>query len=182
MWPIRPMLQPRVLDEPPSFRYCFDPLRSGPSSIHRNYPSTEVALPGSERGLVYGYLPSYTEAMIVQRIRRFWFDPELFDDGYHEAGADEPPISEAPCPSRKKFQDILSRKTVINRINEKGGAVSIAYDESSGKIAVGVSHDNEIQLYDTGTVVHPKHKLIYRYREGLKHPIFKNKKCMVDVL
>ncbi|PPQ74420.1 hypothetical protein CVT24_001049 [Panaeolus cyanescens] len=181
MWAIRPLLQPQILNEPPTYRYGFTLLNDRPCSIHCAYPDpktgTGVALPGSERSLVYNFIPSYTESMIVQRIKRFWYDPELFEEGYHEAdkGDSGPSISEVPHHSYKKFQDVLSTRPIIPRMNQKGGAVSIAFDEGSGKIAIGVSNENEIQLYDTGTAVPHKQKLIYEINEALKHPIYKDK-------
>ncbi|KAF9566911.1 hypothetical protein CPC08DRAFT_758547 [Agrocybe pediades] len=157
------------------FRASLDPLRPGEyrydqqgGGLHQNDHNDECGFPGVERSLVLEFEgDEMSETKILKKIRRFHWPSYRFPM-HHLVPNPGPPVTLRAAENSLSLVDISFSDRIGGIINNSGGLVALAWDETSGKICLAGEKDEAIRIMDMAPIAEITKKLAYRWaREKL---------------
>lgn len=152
-------------DPQPKFVYRCSELADQPRMHVNHYGHSERALPGSERTLLCEFEKTLTDAHPIIHMRRFFWPEDRFRQRYPTKEVCYPVRKE--CPKEETscfaFRDIQATEYHTMTINKEGGMAAIAWDETSGRVALASEDADDIYIWDLAPVLEPHHRLAYRW-------------------
>lgn len=170
-WWFRPQPKPKARDSDPT-EYHYTEVHDS-AHFHRNRDFHERALPGAERTLLVELdAAGRTEAMPLNRLRRFHWSAERFGQRYPHPllGVCAPVTAPVEEDCVLAFTNIGSSENLGQEVSAAGGLTALAWDEGSGRICLAADGADHIRVCDLAPVVEPHRRLAFKWRENLLVP------------
>ena len=137
--------------------------------FHQNDYYSETAFPGVERTLFLEFEKGIKEMKKLHRIRRFNWPSHRFPVR-HLVPDDGIPVTERAEEKNLCLVSIACSEHIGGIINDSGGLIAMAWDETSGKICLAGERDEHIRILDMAPIAETHKKLAFGWAKSMLLP------------